>query len=332
MPYTLEFEKPLAEIEKKLSALRRKEKKLKPKERERAAALEAQLQQKTAEIYNNLTTWQCVQVARHKDRPHLRDYVKLICDDFLELRGDRRFGDDRAIQGGLAQIAGRTVMLIGHEKGRDTKEKLECNFGIAHPEGYRKALRLMRLAEKFGIPIVTLIDTSGAASDLPSEERSISQAIGECLSVMPALKVPTVAIIIGEGSSGGALALAVADRVLMLEFSLYTVIAPEAASSILWRDTIYAPQAAEAMKIQARDLYQLGLVDGLIPEPPGGAHQNHEAAAQALKAALLTHLDTLAPLSIDVLVQQRFEKFRAMGKFAAGEPSSDPVAALGKRL
>lgn len=332
MPYTLEFEKPLAEIEKKLNALRRKEKKLKPKERERVVALEAQLQQKTAEIYSNLTSWQCVQVARHKDRPYLRDYISLICDDFFELRGDRCFGDDRAIQGGLAQIAGRTVMLIGHQKGRDTKEKMECNFGIAHPEGYRKALRLMRQAEQFGIPIVTLIDTSGAAPDLPAEQRGQSQVIGECLYVMPGLKVPTVAIIIGEGGSGGALALAVADRVLMLEFSIYTVIAPEGASSILWRDTIYAPQAAEAMKIQAKDLYQLGLVDALIPEPPGGAHQDHEAAAQAVKAALLTHLDALAPLSMDVLVQQRYEKFRAMGKFAASEESGDPVAALGKRL
>ena len=332
MPYILEFEKPLAEIEKKLNALRRKERKLRPKERERVAALESKLQQKTAEIYSKLTTWQCVQVARHKDRPYLRDYISLICDDFFELRGDRCFGDDRAIQGGLAQIAGRTVMLIGHQKGRDTKEKLECNFGIAHPEGYRKALRLMRQAERFSLPIVTLIDTSGAAPDLAAEERGISQAIAECLYVMPGLRVPTVAIIIGEGCSGGELALAVADRVLMLEFSIYTVIAPEGASSILWRDTIYAPQAAEAMKVQARDLSQLELVDGLIPEPLGGAHQDRQAAALALKATLLTHLDALAPLSRDTLIQQRYEKFRAMGQFAEDKQSHDPVAALGKGL
>ena len=326
MPYSLEFEKPLAEIEKKIITLQRKERKLKAKERERLAALETTLRQKTAEIYNNLTSWQCVQVARHKDRPYLRDYIRLICDDFLELRGDRRYGDDRAIQGGLAQIDGRTVMLIGHQKGRDTKEKLECNFGLAHPEGYRKALRLMRQAEKFGLPIVTLVDTSGAAPDLPAEQRGQSQAIAECLYVMPGLKIPTVATIIGEGGSGGALALAVADRVLMLEYSIYTVIAPEAASSILWRDTIYAPQAAEAMKVQARDLYQLGLVDALVPEPLGGAHQDHQAAAQAVKTAILTHLDALAPQQADELIEQRYRKFRAYGKFAENNIVPAPVS------
>jgi acetyl-CoA carboxylase carboxyl transferase subunit alpha len=325
MPYSLEFEKPLAEIEKKIISLQRKERKLKPKDHERLAELESRLRQKTAEIYSNLTSWQCVQVARHKDRPYLRDYIKLICDDFLELRGDRRFGDDRAIQGGLAQIDGRIVMLIGHQKGRETKEKLECNFGIAHPEGYRKALRLMRQAEKFGIPIVTLVDTSGAAPDLPAEQRGQSQAIAECLYVMAGLKTPSVATIIGEGGSGGALALAVADRVLMLQYSIYTVIAPEAASSILWRDTIYAPQAAEAMKVQARDLYQLGLVDELIPEPLGGAHQDHQAAAQAIKAAILTHLDALAPLKADELIEQRHQKFRAYGKFAEQAVVPTPV-------
>jgi acetyl-CoA carboxylase carboxyl transferase subunit alpha len=306
--------------------LQRKERKLKPKEREQLAELEARLRQKTAELYNNLTSWQCVQVARHKDRPYLRDYIKLICDDFLELRGDRRFGDDRAIQGGLAQLNGRTVMLIGHQKGRETKEKMECNFGIAHPEGYRKALRLMRQAEKFGLPIVTLVDTSGAAPDLPAEQRGQSQAIAECLYVMPGLRTPIVATIIGEGGSGGALALAVADRVLMLQYSIYTVIAPEAASSILWRDTIYAPQAAEAMKVQARDLYQLGLVDELIPEPLGGAHQDHQASAQAVKAAILTHLDALAPQKADELLEQRYQKFRAYGKFAEQAVVPAPVS------
>jgi acetyl-CoA carboxylase carboxyl transferase subunit alpha len=320
MAYDLEFEKPLAELEKKLTALQRKGGKLKPGEREQITALEAELQQKTAEIYSNLSSWQCVQVARHKDRPYTLDYVKLICDDYFELRGDRRFGDDRAIQGGLVVIDGRTMMLIGHQKGRDTKEKLECSFGLAHPEGYRKALRLMQQAEKFGMPIVTLIDTSGASPDLASEERGQSQAIAENLLVMAGLKVPIVAVIIGEGGSGGALALGVANRVLMLEFSIYTVAAPEAAASILWRDTIYAPQAAEAMKVQAKALHQLGLVDELIPEPLGGAHRNHEETARNLKAAILKHLDDLASLSQEQLVQQRFEKFRAVGKFAVGDP------------
>ncbi len=320
MAYDLEFEKPLADLEKKLTALQRKGEKLKPEEQRQIKALEAELREKTAEIYSKLTAWQCVQVARHKDRPYTVDYIKLICEDYFELRGDRRFGDDRAIQGGLAVIDGRTVMLIGHQKGRDTREKMECSFGLAHPEGYRKALRLMRQAEKFGMPIVTLIDTSGASPDLASEERGQSQAIAENLLVMAGLKVPVVAVIIGEGGSGGALALGVANRVLMLEFAIYTVAAPEAAASILWRDTIYASQAAEAMKVDAKSLYQLGLVDELIPEPLGGAHRNHAEAAKALKAAILKHLGELAVLNHEQLVQQRFEKFRAVGKFAVGDP------------
>ncbi len=320
MAYDLEFEKPLADLEKKLTTLQRKGEKLKPEEQRQIKALEAELREKTAEIYSKLTSWQCVQVARHKDRPYTVDYIKLMCEDYFELRGDRRFGDDRAIQGGLAVIDGRTVMLIGHQKGRDTREKMECSFGLAHPEGYRKALRLMRQAEKFGMPIVTLIDTSGASPDLASEERGQSQAIAENLLVMAGLKVPVVAVIIGEGGSGGALALGVANRVLMLEFAIYTVAAPEAAASILWRDTIYASQAAEAMKVDAKSLYQLGLVDELIPEPLGGAHRNHAEAAKALKAAILKHLDELAALNQEQLVQQRFEKFRAVGKFAVGDP------------
>jgi acetyl-CoA carboxylase carboxyl transferase subunit alpha len=325
MAYDLEFEKPLADIERKITALQRRGEKLKPEEQQQMATLEAELRQKTADIYKNLNSWQCVQVARYKDRPYTNDYIKLICDEYLELRGDRRFGDDRAIQGGLAQIDGRTVMLLGHQKGRDTKEKLECNFGLAHPEGYRKALRLMQQAEKFGIPIVTLIDTSGASPDLVSEERGISQAIAENLLVMAGLQVPFVAVIIGEGGSGGALGLGVANKVLMLEHSIYTVAAPEAAASILWRDTVYAAQAAEAMKIKARDLCQLGLVDELIPEPLGGAHRSYEEAARNLKAALIKHLDGLAQMSAEELTQQRYEKFRAYGKFAVGEP----VAARG---
>ncbi len=320
MAYDLEFEKPLADIEKKINALQRRGEKLKPEEHQQMAALEAELRQKTAEIYRNLNSWQCVQVARHKDRPYTNDYIKLICDDYVELRGDRRYGDDRAIQGGLAQIDGRTVMLIGHQKGRDTKEKMECNFGLAHPEGYRKALRLMQQAEKFGLPVVTLIDTSGASPDLNSEERGVSQAIAENLLVMAGLRTPIVAVIIGEGGSGGALGLGVANKVLMLEYSIYTVAAPEAAASILWRDTVYAAQAAEAMKIKARDLCQLGLVDELVAEPLGGAHRSHEEAAQNLKAAINKHLSGLSPLSAEELVQQRYEKFRAYGKFAVGEP------------
>jgi acetyl-CoA carboxylase carboxyl transferase subunit alpha len=316
MAYDLEFEKPLAELERKIQNLERKGERLKPDEREQLVSLKAELYKKTADLYSNLTPWQVVQVARHRDRPYTLDYIKLICDDYFELRGDRRFGDDRAIQGGLAQLDGRTVMVLGHQKGRETKEKLECSFGMPHPEGYRKALRLMQQAEKFGMPIVTLIDTAGASPDLSSEERGQSQAIAENLLVMARLRVPIVATVIGEGGSGGALALGVANRLLMLEFAIYTVAAPEAAASILWRDTAYAPQAAEAMKVNAHNLSRLGLVDELIPEPLGGAHRDHEAAAKALKAAICKHLDDLSKLSQDELVRQRHEKFRAIGKFS----------------
>ncbi len=329
MAYILEFEKSLAELEKKLNALQRKENRLKPEEREQMAGLEAELAQATAQIYSNLTPWQCVQVARHKERPYTLDYIRLICDDFFELRGDRCFGDDRAIQGGLAQIDGRAVMLIGHQKGRETQEKLECAFGMAHPDGYRKAIRLMRQAEKFGLPIVTLIDTPAASPDLAAEQRGQSQAIAESLLVMAGLRVPIVAVIIGEGGSGGALALGVADRVLMLEFSMYSVAPPEAAASILWRDTHYAPQAAEAMKVRARDLAEFGLVDELIPEPLGGAHQDYAAAARTLKAAILKHLDALAPLCAEELVQQRYARFRKIGAFAVAEEIEEPTLALG---
>lgn len=320
MAYDLDFEKPLAEIDQKISRLRRKAEKLKPEERKQIETWEAELHQKTVEIYSHLNSWQCVKVARHKDRPYTLDYIKLMCDDFFELRGDRRFSDDRAVQGGLAVIDGRTIMLMGNQKGRDTRERIECSFGMAHPEGFRKAMRLMQQAEKFGIPIVTLIDIAGAAIDLGAEERGQSQAIGENLLVMAQLGVPLVAVIIGEGGSGGALAMGMGNRVLMLEYSIYTVASPEAAASIIWRDTVYAPQTAEAMKVTARDLHQLGLVDELIPEPLGGAHHNHEEAAKNLKAAILKHLDTLAPLSQEQLVSERFEKFRAVGKFAVDEP------------
>ncbi|HEY7123178.1 MAG TPA: acetyl-CoA carboxylase carboxyltransferase subunit alpha [Ktedonobacterales bacterium] len=323
MAYDLEFEKPLAELDRKIQKLESKGERLKPEEREQIASMKAELHKKTAGLYSKLTSWQSVQVARHRDRPYMLDYIKLICDDYFELRGDRRFGDDRAIQGGLVQLDGRTVMLIGNQKGRDTKEKLECSFGMPHPEGYRKALRMMQQAQKFGMPIVTLIDTAGASPDLSSEERGQSQAIAENLLVMSQLRVPVVAAVIGEGGSGGALALGVANRLLMLEFAIYTVAAPEAAASILWRDTVYAPQAAEAMKVNARELYQLGLVDELVPEPLGGAHRDHEAAARALKAAICKHLDELSKLDQDELVRQRHEKFRAIGKF-----SEEPLPVL----
>ncbi len=262
-----------------------------------------------------LSSWDQVQIARHKDRPNTTDYINLLCDHFLELRGDRRHGDDQAIIGGLATFDGRTVMLIGHQKGHDQKQRQVCRFGMPHPEGYRKAQRLMRLAEKFGFPVLCLIDTPGAFPGLEAEQRGQAQAIAESLSVMSALHTPTVAVIIGEGGSGGALALGLADRVLMLEHSIYTVASPEAAASILWRDNTWAAQAAEAMRITAGDLLQLGVIDGVISEAAGGAHLDHVASARSLACSLSRTLAELTELPIKELLERRHSKFRHLGLF-----------------
>ncbi len=317
MAYDLDFERPLAELEKKRAHLQqRRGDRLKPEERAQLNDLQQELERRTREIYGALTPWQRVQVARHKDRPYTADYIKLICDDFFELHGDRRFGDDRALMGGLASIDGKTVMLLGHQKGRDTKEKQECTFGMAHPEGYRKAQRLMRHAEHTHMPVVTLVDTPGAFVGLEDEQRGISQAIAESLLLMAGLRTPILTIVIGEGGSGGALGISVADRILMLENAIYTVASPEAAASILWRDSAFASNAAEAMKITARDLLDLKLVDGIIPEPLGGAHRDHRAAAAAVKDAILTNLSELGQLPLETLVAQRYMRFRTIGSFA----------------
>ncbi|MBV8821583.1 MAG: acetyl-CoA carboxylase carboxyltransferase subunit alpha [Ktedonobacteraceae bacterium] len=314
MPYDLEFEKPLVELEKKMHALQRKGDHLKADERVQLQHMERELRWRTEEIYKNLTSWQTVQVARHKDRPYAADYIRLLCDDFFELHGDRVFGDDHAVMAGPAKLDGQKVMLICQQKGRDTKEKVFRNFGISHPEGYRKAHRLMQQAEKFGLPVICLIDTSGASPALEDEERGQAEAIAANLYLMARLQVPILAVVIGEGGSGGALAISVADRILMLEHSIYAVASPEAAASILWRDTSFAPQAAEAMRISARELYRLGLIDELVPEPPGGAHRNQRLAAANLKAVLLKHLAELKPLSLDELLEKRYRKFRSIGK------------------
>lgn len=315
MAYDLEFEKPLAELEKKIVALQRKGDRLKYDEQVQLQEMERELRQRTEEIYKNLTAWQTVQVARHKDRPYSADYIQLMCDDFFELHGDRCFADDHAIIAGPAILDGNTVMVIGHQKGRDVKEKQLRNLGMPHPEGYRKAYRLMQQAEKFCLPIICLIDTSGASPGLQDEERGQSEAIAANLYLMSRLPVPIIAVVIGEGGSGGALAIGIADRVLMLEYSIYTVASPEAAASILWRDTAFAPQAAEAMRISARDLKAAQLIDELIPEPLGGAHHNYRLAADTLKAALLKHLAELKHLPLDQLLEKRYQKFRAIGKF-----------------
>src|SRR6266851_2988256 len=315
MAYDLEFEKPLAELERKIVALQRKGDRLKSDELKQLHDAERDLRRRTEEIYTNLTSWETVQVARHKDRPYSSDYLHLICDDFFELHGDRSFSDDHAIMAGAAKLDEQTVMFVCHQKGRDMKEKQFRNLGMPHPEGYRKAGRLMQQAEKFGYPIITLIDTPGAFLALGDEERGQSEAIAANLYLMSRLRVPIIAAVIGEGGSGGALAISVADRILMLEHSIYTVAMPEASASIMWRDKVYAPQAAEAMRISAKELKALDLIDELIPEPLGGAHHNYRLTADNLKAALLKHLYELKPLPVDELLERRYEKYRSIGKF-----------------
>lgn len=322
MAYDLDFERPLADLDKRIQTLQKKGDKLRSEERKQLRELEAELAQRSHEVYADLTPWQRVQLARHRERPYTRDYIKLIADDFFELRGDRRFGDDRAIQGGMASIDGQTVMLLGHQKGRDTKEKQECTFGMAHPEGYRKAQRIMAQAEKLHMPVVTIVDTPGAFLGYDDEQRGIAQAIAESLIQMSQLRTPILTIVIGEGGSGGALGLSVADRILMLENAIYTVASPEAAASILWRDSAFGPNAAEAMKITAPELLKLGLIDGIVPEPLGGANRDHRAAAESVKRAILTNLDELRRVAVDDLLARRYHRFRSIGVFA-----SEPLTA-----
>ncbi len=315
MAYDLEFEKPLAELEKRIAGLQRKGDRLKADEQVQLQETERELRQRTAEIYKNLSSWQTALVARHKDRPYATDYISLIFDDFFELHGDRMFADDPAIIAGPATLNGTTIMLVCHQKGRDTKEKIFRNSGMPHPEGYRKAHRVMQQAEKFGIPIVSLINTAGASITVGDEERGQSTAIAENLYLMARLKTPILAVVIGEGGSGGALAISIADRILMLEHTTYSVAAPEAAASILYRDTAFAPQMAESMRISAKELKSIQLVDELIPEPLGGAHRNHRQAADNLKAALIKQLDDLKQVSTKDLLEKRYQKFRNIGVF-----------------
>jgi acetyl-CoA carboxylase carboxyl transferase subunit alpha len=319
MAYDLEFEKPLAELEKKISALQRKGERMKGDEHQQLLEAERELRRRTEEIYSKLTAWQTVLVARHKDRPYAADYIRLICDDFFELHGDRTFGDDHAIMTGPARLNGETVMFVCHQKGRDTKEKQFRNLGMPNPEGYRKAARMMQQAEKFGFPIICLIDTPAAFPGLGAEERGQAESIASNLFLMARLRVPIVAVVVGEGGSGGALAISIADRILMLEFSIYSVAPPEAAANILWRDTAFAPQAAEAMQISARELKQIELIDELIAEPLGGAHRNYQAAADNLKEALVKQLASIRRFPIDELVEMRYQKFRNIGKFGRAE-------------
>jgi acetyl-CoA carboxylase carboxyl transferase subunit alpha len=308
----LEFEKPLVELEDRIRELRVYGVRESGFEGE-LRRLEERVENLSREIYGQLTVWQKVQLSRHPDRPYFLDYVERIFDDMMELHGDRSFSDDAAIVAGFARLDGRTVAIIGHQKGRTTKEKVRRNFGMAHPEGYRKAMRVMGLAHRFRRPVLTFIDTPGAYPGIGAEERGQSEAIGASLAVMSGLAVPVIASVIGEGGSGGALALGVADRVLMLELSTYSVITPEGCASILWRDGARAPDAAEQLKLLASDVLELGVVDEVVAEPRGGSHRDPDDAARKLGEALRRHLSELDTLGPEELVAKRYAKFRAMG-------------------
>ncbi len=311
----LDFEQPIADLETKIEELRFVQDDSAVDISEEIARLEVKRQALTKEVYSKLTPWQIAQVARHANRPYTLDYVEHIFTDFTELHGDRAFADDQAIIGGIARFNGRSCMVIGHQKGRDTKEKIARNFGMPRPEGYRKALRLMKLAEKFGMPVFTFVDTPGAYPGIDAEERGQSEAIGHNLYAMSELRVPIIATVIGEGGSGGALAIAVADQLNMLQFSTYSVISPEGCASILWKSADKASEAAEIMGITAARLKSLGLIDKIVNEPIGGAHRDHRATAVTLKRALQEALRQLSELAPQELTERRFERLLSYGKF-----------------
>jgi len=315
----MEFEKPIVELERQIDELRRTAEKRQLSMEDEIVPLERKLEELRRSVYTSLTPLQRVQVARNARRPFTLDYLQLAFTDFIELHGDRMYRDDAAIVGGWARLDGDTVMVIGHQRGRDTKENLKRNFGMPHPEGYRKALRLMKLAEKYHIPVITLIDTPGAWAGLGAEERGQSEAIARNLFEMSRLEVPVVATVIGEGGSGGALALGVADRVLMLENAVYSVITVEGCAAILWKDgksNEMKERAAKALRITAPELMELGVIDEIVPEPVGGAHVNHEASARALQEALVRNLEELRRFRPEKLVRRRREKFLSMGEFS----------------
>ena len=309
----LDFEKPVFELEQKLEEMKKSSDRL-GIEKE-IARIETKVGQLKEELYKDLSRWQRVQLARHPDRPYTLDYINLMTTNFIELHGDRHYRDDKAIVGGFAQIDDYKVMMIGHQKGRDTKSNVYRNFGMSNPEGYRKALRLMKLAEKFNKPVITMLDTPGAYPGLEAEERGQAEAIARNLFEMSRLRVPIIVCIIGEGASGGALGIGVGDRILMLENCWYSVISPESCSSILWRSWDYKEQAAEALKLTATDLLEQKIIDRIIPEPLGGAHKNHKQAADNLKKALIEELDELVKVKKDKLIQNRIDKFGSMGPY-----------------
>jgi acetyl-CoA carboxylase carboxyl transferase subunit alpha len=310
----LDFEKPLAELDKKIQELLSFSTDSIDLKHE-VEKLEQKAEKMRHEMFANLSRWQTAQVARHINRPFTLDYLSLIFTEFVELHGDRNFGDDHAIVGGLARLDGEPVMVIGHQKGRDTKEKVFRNFGMPNPEGYRKALRLMEMAERFKLPIITFVDTPGAFPGIGAEERGQAEAIARNLREMSRLTVPIIVVITGEGGSGGALAIAVGDRILMLQHSVYAVISPEGCAAILWSDGTKGAQAAEALKITAKDILALDVIDEIVPEPAGGAHRDHEGAARNLHEALTRNLAELKAIPAGDLIEQRYQKFRKMSRF-----------------
>ena len=314
----LDFEKPIFELEKKLTEWQEFSKVNNMDVNEEMDSLQQKIQELMKKTYTNLTPWQRVQLARHSKRPYTLDYVKKLFTDFIELHGDRRYSDDAAIVGGFAKLDGRKVMVIGTQKGRNMKENVFRNFGLPQPEGYRKALRLMRLADKAGVPIITFIDTPGAFPGIESEERHIAEAIAVNLREMFSLKVPVISLIIGEGGSGGAIGIGVGNRILILENAYYSVITPEGCAAILWKDRKYSEQAADALNLTASKLKELGIADEVILEPLGGAHRDCAATAESIKKSLKSHLAQLGKLSSKKLKDQRYDKFRQMGKFMEG--------------
>lgn len=310
MPDALDFEQPLLELEARIAELEAREG---GEDREEIGKLQERLDRLRQKTFASLTAWQTTQLARHPRRPHTRDFCRLLFDDFIELHGDRLYGDDPAIVGGLARFEGRGVVVLGHQKGRETREKIARNFGMPHPEGYRKALRLMQLAEKFGKPVITFIDTPGAYPGVGAEERGQAEAIARNLKAMAALRTPIIAVVTGEGGSGGALAVGMGNRVLMLQYAIYSVISPEGCAAILWGDATKAPEAAEIMKITAPDLRRLDVIDAVVTEPPGGAHRDWEATAANLRRLLSEHLAELVAKTPEAVLAERYEKFRRIG-------------------
>ena len=316
--YYLDFEKPIAEIDKKIAELRTFSYHPHPKITEEIASLEKQLHKALSKVYSDLSRWQRTQLSRHFNRPTFLDYVESIFSDFLELHGDRKYGDDPAVVGGMAKFRGNPVMVVGHQKGRTVKEKMARNFGMPNPEGYRKALRLMKMAEQFAKPLITMIDTPGAYPGQGAEERGQALAIAEDIQAMATLRTPIISVIIGEGGSGGALALGVGDRLLMLENATYSVISPEGCAAILWKAETEKEKAAEALRGTAADLLELGIIDEVLPEPLGGAHRNGEEMVRTFSESLARHLKELEGIPMEDLLQKRYEKYRRMGRVLGG--------------